>query len=281
MPQNTNSFQYLFSQQFIELGKFFADFKSFRTETSQIGSVTQVPEVLRVLYGTPAAAFRRIFNIDPNNLVANQATVNNKPNLPVLNFHCASFKRIYSQENPFVRLTGTVNNIYKDYHGQKVNATMRAPQHWECTLACALWTDSYKTRDDMISKIVLSFPGSELYLQYQPNASEFPDEALWIPIRMEENIEDATEIEGFTEKETRDVIRTNFTLVMQCVLAYETTLNPYIENIQFNLYEKPRDEDNGILIPGGYQLHVLSAEPFSFEIIKPVTLNTPVPPTIP
>lgn len=279
MPQQNNSFQYLFSQQFIALGKFFSDFTSFRTETSTIGSTTEVPEILRVLYGTPSAAFRRIFNVDPTNVVANQATVNSKPNLPVLNFFCASFKRIYAQENSFVRLSGTADNIYKDYHGQKVNAAGRAAQHWQCTLQCSLWTNSYKTRDDMISKIVLSFPGSELYLSYQPNASEFPNEALWIPVRMEEDIEDVTEIEGFSEKETRDIIRTNFTLTMQCVLAYETKLPPYIENIQFNLYAHERGATEGILTEDGYQLHVLSADPFSFEIVKPVTLSTPVPPT--
>ena len=95
-------------------------------------------------------------------------------------------------------------------------------------------------------------------------------------MRIGEDINDETEIEGFTEKETRDIIRTSFEIKMEGVAPYEVMLSKYIEQIQFDSYIHSRGDEKSIITHDGYQLHILNDDPFSFEVVNP-TLNAPVP----
>lgn len=283
MPQqNGSGYHFLFGQYFMSIAKYMAQFTSFRTERSVVGSTTEVPEKLRVIYGTPSAAFRRIYQSDASKtgaVAANAPQVNGKPNLPVFNFFCVDFRRDFTAENGFVRLMGNKDNIWRD-DTAKTNAIMKAPQQWDLVLGCSIWTDTYKTRDDMMGKILLSFNAGDLYIPYQPDPVRFPDEVSWVYIRMDESVSDETEIENMPEKETKDIIRTNFSWKMRAVLPYPIDMAPYIENIQINEYVKSRTDTEATLVNDGYHIHVLDDDPFSFELIAPPTLQTPVDPAI-
>lgn len=286
MPATNNSFSELFSDYFLAISKYMADFSTFREERNSNGATTYFPEIMRVLYGTPSSAYRRIFNIPTQSSgtpdrPANSPTVNSRVNMPMFNFFATNFRREFARENPFVRLTGTKDNVFRD-DVNKENIAFNAPQIYNISLQCTLWTSTYKMRDDLMSKILRSFRSRELYLITQGDSNRFPNEGHWIEIQMDENIQDDTEIEQLTEKETRDIIRTSMLwTITNAILPYEAEITKYVEKIQFNTYTKGREFSTGVLTTDGYQLNVINDNPLEFVVVKPQTLLSPVPPETP
>lgn len=212
----------LFAPEFVTILKFFRD--NIDSYVMQDGS----QEKLRVAYGTPHAAFRRIFS-DEN--------VNGKPNLPYMNFWAMEFRRVRSHENPFVRYTiinpdGTVS-------------IGRAPQWYEISLQFSLWTSSYKSRDDVLAQYLRFFPGQDIFLPYYPDPVNYPDIERIVQIELDESITDETELEGLEERETRDVVRTVWTgTIKNATLPYLSCDANLIESIQIepSLKDEPGTE---------------------------------------
>lgn len=249
-----NSGAFLFSQYFLEIQKFFSKIEAFTerplntinqntnpnpitsnpprivrsipgaSKPSMPGASTNtpimIPDKLKVFYGVPSAAYKRIMTM-----------INGVPDLPIMNFWCAD-SRQYIGNNPFAR---TYNKKDIDTSGPTWTIEKHwAPQHWELTYQCSLWTSSYAQRDDLIMKILLLFQGKETAIRYYDDPND-PKRFLWMPLRIEDTFQDETELEGQQEKETRDVIRTSFTLIGKAILPYASEKVPVIKKIQADL----------------------------------------------
>jgi hypothetical protein len=216
----------LFGHYFLEIQKFFALFAV--SGIDQNGN--QIKPI--VIMGTPQAAFRKINTPISNISGTNPASINGSANLPAINFISMDFRRIYGMENPYVRLTGSVRT--KDYLGRERVLETYSPQSWEITYQVSVWTDSYKQRDDIMSKILTMFR-HDLTIPYYPDPVNSPNDKLWMEIRMDDNFSDETNLEDLQEKESRKFIRTSFTMISRAILPYDsnyvsTVLRIQIEN---------------------------------------------------
>jgi hypothetical protein len=216
----------LFGHYFLEIQKFFALFA--------ISGVDQYNNQIKpiVIMGTPQAAFRKINTPISNISGTNPASINSSANLPAINFIAMDFRRNYSMENPYVHVNrGKAPN---DYLGREKVLISYSPQSWEITFQVSIWTDSYKQRDDIISKILIMFR-QDLTIPYYPDPVNYPNEKLWIEIRMDESFSDETNLEDLQEKESRKFVRTSFTMISRAILPYDmnyvsTILRIQIEN---------------------------------------------------
>lgn len=223
---NQNGFSFLFGSYLINISEFFKTFSSFKVQDiNEKGNISYEP--LRVIYGTPTAAFRKI-QLKQENKVSD---------LPIFNFWCADFERLVSRENPFCRanLKGKFIKEGKSPYNQNTTyvGVTNDPQSWDLSLQCSLWTSTYKTRDDFMAKILMSFKGGTLYLPWLPDPLD-TDDVYWQEVRMDMNFSDETEVEGLDEKDPRAIIRTTFNLKTTVTLPYFIFWIPAIKSIQIN-----------------------------------------------
>lgn len=223
---NQTGFSFLFGSYLLNIADFFKRFKSFKIQEYDEHN-NPVYEPLRVLYGTPAAAYRNI----------NFKYTNKTSDLPVLNFWCADYERLVSRENPFCRvaLRGKWKKEGKNpYNGNTVYVGVtNDPQSWDLTFQCSLWTSSLKTRDDLVSKIWMCFKGGTMYIPWNPDPLD-ADEVFWQECRMDISFSDETEVESLDEKDPRNLIRTSFTFKSTVTLPYFIFWIPAIKSIQIN-----------------------------------------------
>lgn len=239
-----SSYENLFGQYYIELAKFFKQFKSYRKQDGQF-------EDLRVIYGTPSAAFKRVFN-----------RVNGLMDLPFLNFKAINFQRQGSNENPFVRLRGPL------YDNDTKVTREHANQHWDINFNVNLYTANYQERDDLMYKILTSFEGiGETYLKYLKDPQD-PNTIRYVHVKIEEDWQDETDIEALPEKETLDIIRTAFVVHIKSALVeyYGWSYDP-VKSIQTNTTTK----GDGTFLDDGFtqwRIDVLSGptDPLAFEV---------------
>lgn len=226
LAANRIGFSPMFGNYFLELQKFLASFRTFKKDSST-GNYNEISPV--VIMGTPTAAYRAIFpaqsNVDENN----PKQKNGQVNLPVINFIAQDFRRIFAQENPYARAT----------NGRRSSATaietvevFRAPQQWEITYQVSIWTEGYKQRDDLLSRIFTTFRGGDVGLIFYPDKSAYPD--LFIPFeyRIDEQVNDETNLEELQEKEGRKFVRTSFVIRGKSQLHYDTLDVPLIKSIE-------------------------------------------------
>ena len=221
--QRIYNYRPLFGHYFLELQKFFALFT--------ISGVDQNDNQIKpiVLMGTPQAAFRKINTPLTNISGTNSASINSSANLPAINFIAVDFRRVYGMENPYARITGTTRT--KDYLGRERVLETYSPQSWEITYQVSIWTDSYKQRDDIMSKILIMFR-HDLTIPYYPDPINDPRKVLWMELRMDESFNDDTNLEDLQEKESRKFIRTSFTVNSRAVLLYDSNFIPTILRIE-------------------------------------------------
>lgn len=223
---NKDGFSFLFGSYLINISEFFKRFKSFRiADIDKFGNKTY--EHLRVVYGMPQAAYRKI-HLEQKNKVSK---------LPILNFWCADFERLVSRENPFCRvpLRGKwVKEGKNRYNGDTTYVGVtNDPQSWDLSIQVSLWTSSQKERDDLMSKILMSFKGGTLYIPWNPDPLDVND-VYWQEIRMEPNFNDETEVEGLDEKDVGNLVRTSFNIKTTTTLPYFIFWIPAIKSIQLN-----------------------------------------------
>lgn len=239
-----STYENLFGRYYLELAKFFKGFKSYRKENNQF-------EDLRVIYGTSTAAFKRVYD-----------TVNGQMNLPFLNFKATGFQRQGSQENPFVRLRG------QPFNNNTQVTRERANQQWDVQFNVNLYTSGYQERDDMMYKILTQFEGiGEMYLKYYKDLQD-PTTIRWAHVTIDEEWADETDIETLPEKETRDIVRSSFTMHLKsAVVEYYGWIYDPIKSIQLNT-NIPGDGIYTMDASGKWKIDVLSnpEDNLSFEI---------------
>ena len=132
-------------------------------------------------------------------------------------------------ENPYARMTGSVRT--SDYLGREKILETYSPQSWEITYQVSIWTDSYKQRDDIMSKILIMFR-HDLTIPYYPDPVNDPNKVLWMELRMDESFNDDTNLEDLQEKESRKFIRTSFTVNSRAILLYDSNFVSTILRIE-------------------------------------------------
>lgn len=221
---------HLFGNYIIEIAKLFRlTFQSFKiTPTGDNLS-------LQVFYGTPRAAFRYWYKRFNGNL-----------QLPLLNFHGADMRRRFDKECPNIHLTVSALDHYSNTDG-KVSVTY-SPMHFDITYTFSLYNNSLRERDYLIHKIMQLFARGQRSLRWYPDTNNYPDIFVFMPLSLEEGITDETEIEGLDQNETRDIIRTNFTIVSSAVVPYDIYRIPAVKTILVDSVIKSGDfEDSNII----------------------------------
>lgn len=221
--QSVWTYRPLFGHYFLELQKFFASLSSSKVD--QYGN--QVKPI--VLLGTPSATFRRITAPGTNASATNRPSYNGAVNLPVINFVATDFRRVFAQENPYARYntySRSTNNF-----GVKETVVGYSPQTWDITFQVSVWTDTYKERDDLVSKVMVCFR-PDLNLKHYPDPVGFPNVYHWMTFKVEESFTDETNYEDLQEKETKKLTRSSFTLTCSAILPYDSTYVPTVEYVE-------------------------------------------------
>ena len=213
----------LFGHYFLEIQKFFALFAISGVDQNN----NQIKPI--VIMGTPQAAFRKINTPISNISGTNPASINSSANLPAINFIAMDFRRIYGMENPYARVYS--GDLRKDNFGRETSTISYSSQSWEISFQVSIWTDSYKQRDDIMSKILTMFR-HDVTIPYFPDPVQYPKYHLWIELRMDENFNDETNLEDLQEKESRKFIRSGFTMIARAILPYDIEMMPTILRIQ-------------------------------------------------
>lgn len=207
---------HLFGNYIIELAKLFRlRFKDFKL-TPQGDDLS-----LQVFYGTPRAAFRYWYERFNGQLI-----------LPLLNFHGADMRRRYDKECPNIHLRLYTMDEFSHYDG-KVSTTY-SPMHFDVTYSFSLYNNSYRERDKIIHKIMQLFARGQRSIRWYPDPENYPKIFLFMPLQLDESINDETEIEGLDQNETRNIIRTNFTIVSQAVVPYDVIRIPAVTEFIIN-----------------------------------------------
>ena len=182
----------LFVHYFREIKKFFKGFSDYKGNQIQ------------VYFGTPQSAFR------------DNASKNGKTILPMLNFHAVSWNRKPEREpvNTFFTMhERTDRTTGKTFVG-------RAPMVFEVNYQVSLWTNTYNERDDLMYKFYTQFIRGELSLLVPVEEAGIQD-FLFMPLKIQDDFSDDTELEAGDPKETRDVIRTSFNMIGESLVPYE------------------------------------------------------------
>lgn len=212
----------------IPLARFFKRFSSYRTLNGKL-----IP--LTVIYGTPQSAFRKIW-----------ARENGKMRLPVLNLHAASNRRLFNREP----ITGGYNIpvVASWDHTRKSMLVTKPPMQYEITYNVNLFTTNYKERDHIWYQIYSCFSQGDLHLTYYPDNSDRSN-YIHYPIRLLEDFNDETDIEGLDLSENRDIIRSSFAINGQATVPFPAFERKYVENItvaetgHYDLPDTPTEDD--------------------------------------
>ncbi len=243
-----SGYSFLFADYFLALSKWFAGFTTYRTDYDPQTKSTSI-ERPKVIYGQPSAAFRK-FREDTD-------SINGRVKLPVISFYASNFRRIKERQNPYARYS---NHLLKNSDNPEMVGESRAAQVYEINYNVSVWTNGNKSRDDLMSRILRNF-NTSLTLTYFPDPVNYPHDFVWMPFKIEDDINDATDLEVLEEKDTRDIVRTDFIITGESLLPLETTFwNPITEiSLISKIEEKSED----------YTIKVTSnpGEPLEFIIL--------------
>lgn len=218
---------YLWGIYILELHKFFVQHFSIIKWNN-----TMTPLSLQVVFGTPRAAFRYL-----------QDKFNGKITLPMLNYWEAENQRDKVRERIGIHLWD------EDSYDPVDNtvAMTRAPMHFDITFSFNLWTNTLRERDCIIHELLQCFPLGEMSLVYYPSETttngvttiEDTSSYLLMPLKLSDNITNETNIEGLDMKETRDAIKTVFTISAHTIVPFNVYRVPVMK--QFTLAHEMDD----------------------------------------
>ena len=215
----------LFGNYIIEIAKLFQlNFRDFQATPS--APITP----LQIRYGTPRAAFRYWYK-----------RFNGQMILPSMNFFGIDSRRRYDRECPNPRLFTSDKRSYNT--ANKTVVVNRPPMHFEITYQFSLYNNNGRERDAMIHKIMQWFYRGQCSLRWYPDKTNYPDVFLFMPLSLEETVSDETDMEGLDEKETRDIIKTNFNIISQAVVPFDYLEIPAVSRILVD----EEISDNGII----------------------------------
>jgi hypothetical protein len=247
-----NAYSFMFADYFLALSKWFKAIPTYRQDYDP-KTESYYQEYPRVIYGQPSAVFRKMSDT--------KESLNGRIKLPVISFFALSYRRIKERQNPYARYTSQL----KDEYDPEAVGESRAAQVYEINYNVSVWTANNKSRDDLVSRIIRNF-NTTLTLSYYPDPVRYPNDFIWMPFKLEDDINDASEFEMLDEKDTRDIIRTDFIISGEALLPLETKFYAPIKSIAVSQYIETKLAENS---PNGqYRIDVVSDadEPLSFEI---------------
>jgi len=224
--------QYLWGIYVLELYDFFkVHFQTIKWNNEM------TPLTLQIVYGTPRAAFRYLQN-----------KFNNKIVLPMLNFWEAENQRDKTRERIGIHIWDP--DSYDPV--TKTVAMTRAPMHYDVTWSFNLWTNTLRERDCIIHELLQCFPLGEMSLVYFPDTSIVNGQKvindktsyLLMPLKLSDNIANETNIEGLEMKETRDAIKTTFTISAHTIVPFNVYRVPVYDKIYIGSEMQVYDGDN-------------------------------------
>ena len=235
---------FLFREYFVQIAKYFKQIKSYRiddikTEVSDDGKTINNENYnqlrkLQVIYGTPRAAFRSFLKRH-----------NGMMKLPVLNFVAIDLERRTDKEPTGAR------TFYVDKE-KAVAHVQRPPMQFDLTYQFYLYTEGVKEREHVLYQIYTLFPRGEISLIYKDPTNPDNEDYIFMPLKLESNMADESELEGLDEKETRDVMRTQFTVHGQSIVPYPTREYPAIKSVYFIDTSKGESSDGNNVTEIGY-----------------------------
>jgi len=218
-------FQYfLFGIYIIELGRFFKGiFSNFKIQS------TAEAQNAQVFFGAPRAAFRYYME-----------EFNGVIKLPMINYNISNAERKPEFEK-IVYMSAQSNNL-NDPTAQ--GSIMRYPSIYEITYQVDMWTNNLRERDFMMHKIINKMPmGGNAWLMHYPDKENYPEVCLPMAHRLDMNWKDETELDNLDIKETRDRIRTSFSVTCtRAFVPYEIYEVPMVAWVGFESYV---NEQNG------------------------------------
>jgi hypothetical protein len=147
--------------------------------------------------------------------------------LPLLNFVTVDWIRNVSKEPVGQRVFGSMDPVTKTVQ------TSRPAMHFDLTYSCSLFCSDYKERDHVLYQLYCAFPRGEVSLIYRDPLGKTEEDYIFMPLKLDDNMVDATELENSDMKETRDVIRTDFTMHGQSVVPYPSKEVKAIEHVYY------------------------------------------------
>lgn len=220
MQLNNPAF-YLFGPYIIELAKFFKKFESyivdhdeFLRERDDDGLKVPNPRYkknhkLQVFYGTPREAYRQAYE-----------RFNGKIKTPMLNFYIPNWNRM-KQRQPII---GRKIDAYNPTT-EKFEISYKAPIQFEVTYSITLFTTNNTERDHILYQLYTHAGFENFSLQYKDTSEESKQwigrKWIFMPFKFMEDFSDETELEGLAAQETRDIIRTSFTMMGESVVPFE------------------------------------------------------------
>lgn len=218
---------FLFGNYIVEIAKLF----SMRFSKFQLyGTAKELP--LQVYYGTPRAAFRFWYK-----------KFNGQMLLPSLNFYGTSYHRRLDKECPNTSLELSDPRSYNPADGTV--AVTKPPMHYDVTYQFSIFNNNARERDALIHQILQMFPRGSCSLRWFPDPIIYPEIFLFMPLTMEDDFTDDTEIEGLPENETRDIIRTTFNIISSAVLPYDILRIPAVTQVFLNNNIKEDEANRG------------------------------------
>jgi hypothetical protein len=210
---------YLWGIYILELHKFFTD--HFRTVK---WNNEMTPFTLQIVYGQPRAAFRYLQN-----------KFNGKIVMPMLNFWEAENQRDKVRERIGVYIWDPESYDPVD----NTVAMTRAPMHYDVTFSFNLWTNTLRERDCIIHELLQCFPLGEMSLVYFPDTTTTngvtvindTKSYLLMPLKLSDNITNETNVEGLDQKETRDAIKTTFTISAHTLVPFNVYRIPVVQRV--------------------------------------------------
>jgi hypothetical protein len=239
MNENSYAYRPLFGHAFLTIQKFFTNFRGARRSNGEESSII-------CLMGTPSAAFRVISVADKNITNTNPGSFNGQATLPLLNFVALDFRRVFGMENPYARISDRRTVSTNSITGRESVEVQGAPQVWNVSFQCSLWTNGYKERDDLMSKILTTFR-HEVGLKWYHDPVEDPGNWTWIILRMEESFTDDSNLEELGEKDSRKLVRSSWTMTSMLTLPYDINELNTIKSIQVSELNAIEDRLNSNL----------------------------------
>jgi len=215
---------HLFGNYVVEIAKLF----KFQFREFQLTPQSEKLE-LQVYYGTPRAAFRYWYKRFNGQLI-----------LPLLNFYGADFRRRYDKEHPDVFRNFSIKSSM-DHNDGTVSVT-KAPMHFDVTYQFSIYNNSARERDKLLHKIMQLFPRGQRSIRWYVDPDGHPEIFLFMPLSVDESFADETEIEGLDQTETRNIVKTNFTIVSSAVVPYDIYRVPAVTRV---LVDNIIHEDEG------------------------------------
>jgi len=202
---------YYFGIYSLEMGKFLKDiFSGFRLKPG--GDIINS----QVFFGVPQAAIRFY-----------QEKFNGQILLPMVNFYVTDTIRKPQFERPNIRLWS--KETYNPTEG-KYEFT-RAPMRFDITYSINMWNNSMRERDYMLHNFNTKLIQGGTSLIYYPDYANYPEVFLAMPIMVDGNFNDETEVEGLEVKETRDRVKTSFTIKCEALLPYKAYVPSSIDGV--------------------------------------------------